>query len=61
MLFIYGSRKVFNFHSSQWESWLPQQAQSAVLGLPTGHWVMLGQNEAFNQAVMKWLKQPEAL
>ena len=55
MLFIYGQRKPFMFHSTGWAQDLVARPGSAVLGLRAGHWVMRDQPEAFNQAVLDWL------
>ena len=51
MLYIYGERKPFMFHSRVWA------ARMQAVGFPTGHWVMLQAPEAFNQAVLAWLAQ----
>lgn len=58
VLFVYGQRKPFMFHSRAWAERLGQRPGSAVLGLRAGHWVMLDQPEAFNQALQGWLAQP---
>lgn len=55
MLFIYGTRKPFMFHSDAWADALRAQPGCQVLPLDTGHWVMRDQPEAFNQAVLAWL------
>jgi pimeloyl-ACP methyl ester carboxylesterase len=60
MLFIYGERKIFMFHSSQWLSWLAARPGSAVHGLPSGHWMMVSQRERFNQIVLDWLAEADA-
>jgi len=31
-----------------------------VLGLPTGHWVMIARPAEFNDAVLAWLAQTES-
>jgi pimeloyl-ACP methyl ester carboxylesterase len=59
MLFIYGERKPFNFHSQAWADRLAAQPGSRVLALPTGHWVMTQKPEAFNNAVLQWLAQTD--
>jgi pimeloyl-ACP methyl ester carboxylesterase len=51
MLFLYGERKPFMFHSRAWA------ARMQAVAFPTGHWVMLQAPEAFNQAVLTWLAQ----
>jgi pimeloyl-ACP methyl ester carboxylesterase len=55
MLFIYGSRKPFTFHSRAWASEIAAQPGNAVLALPTGHWVMRQAPSEFNQAMLNWL------
>jgi pimeloyl-ACP methyl ester carboxylesterase len=55
MLFIYGKRKPFMFHSSAWAAELASRPGSGVLAFDTGHWVMVAQAEAFNAAVAAWL------
>jgi pimeloyl-ACP methyl ester carboxylesterase len=55
MLFVYGERKPFMFHSRGWADALAMQPGSRVLGFDTGHWVMLQQPERFNQAAAEWL------
>ncbi len=55
LLFIYGDRKRYNFHSPQWLAAIGQRAGSAALAMPTGHWVMRQKPERFNQAVRDWL------
>ena len=55
MLFIYGERKFFMFHSRAWIEALAKQPGSRVEGFDTGHWVMLQRPERFNQVVGEWL------
>ena len=55
MLFIYGQRKPFMFHSQSWIDKLVQLPGNRVLALPTGHWVMVGRPGEFNDAVFEWL------
>ena len=56
MLFIYGRRKPFMFHSSHWAETIAARPGSRVLALDTGHWVMVEQPEAFNRALADWLE-----
>ena len=37
MLFIYGTKKPFMFHSPQWVEQLARKPDSKVLAMPTGH------------------------
>jgi len=55
MLFIYGKRKPFMFHSSGWAEGLASRAGSQAVGFDTGHWVMIEKPEDFNQAVAAWM------
>jgi pimeloyl-ACP methyl ester carboxylesterase len=60
MLYLYGERKPFMFHSRAWARELAAKAGSRVLGLPTGHWVMIGRRREFNDAVLSWLADSES-
>ncbi|MFZ6647115.1 alpha/beta fold hydrolase [Undibacterium sp. TJN25] len=55
MLYIYAKRKAFMFHSAEWLMELASHADSEVLGMESGHWVMHEQEHAFNEAVIYWL------
>ena len=55
MLFVYGAKKPFMFHTRAWADALAQQAGCRVEGFDTGHWVMLQQPERFNQVAGEWL------
>jgi pimeloyl-ACP methyl ester carboxylesterase len=54
MLFVYGERKPFMFHTPGWAQALAARPGCRVVGLRTGHWVMHQQPEAFNRAVLDW-------
>lgn len=56
VLFLYGERKPFMFHSPQWLEYVRALPGSAVQGFPTGHWVMTQAPEPFNAAVRQWLE-----
>jgi hypothetical protein len=58
MLFVYGTRKPFLFHSPQWADALNARAGSKALAFDTDHWPMVRQPHAFNQAVLQWLDDP---
>jgi pimeloyl-ACP methyl ester carboxylesterase len=60
MLFIYGQRKPFQFHSQAWLDKLAARPYSRVIGLPTGHWVMVQRRQEFNDAVLAWLGETDA-
>ena len=55
LLFVYGERKPFMFHSTQWLEKVASSPGSAVQGLPCGHWVMVSKPEAFHARVRQWL------
>jgi pimeloyl-ACP methyl ester carboxylesterase len=55
MLYIYGERKPFMFHSRAWAERVAAPQGNRVLAFPTGHWVMSERPEQFNAAVMSWL------
>jgi pimeloyl-ACP methyl ester carboxylesterase len=51
MLFIYGLRKPFMFHSPQWAEDLAARQGCQVLAFDTGHWVMREEPQRFNTTV----------
>ncbi|MES2263243.1 MAG: alpha/beta hydrolase [Pseudomonadota bacterium] len=55
MLYIYGTRKPFMFHSPRWAAQLEARPECKVLAMRTGHWVMRRQPREFNDAVLGWL------
>jgi pimeloyl-ACP methyl ester carboxylesterase len=55
VLYIYGTRKPFMFHSPQWLATLAARRGCSVQAFATGHWVMLQQPQAFQQCVRDWL------
>ena len=57
MLFIYGTRKPFMFHSSGWAQDVAARPGNRVLACESGHWVMVEQAAQFNAAVIDWLAQ----
>ncbi|MGZ5819342.1 MAG: alpha/beta fold hydrolase, partial [Burkholderiaceae bacterium] len=58
MLFMYGTKKPFMFHSRAWAEQLGKKKDNQVLAFDTSHWVMRDQPEKFNQAVDAWLSLP---
>lgn len=60
MLYLYGERKPFMFHSRAWLEAVAAKPGNRVLGLPTGHWVMLQKPQAFHEAVASWLMDTAA-
>lgn len=57
MLFVYGTKKPFLFHSPQWAEALNATPGSKALAFDTDHWPMVRQPQAFNQALLQWLDQ----
>jgi cis-3-alkyl-4-acyloxetan-2-one decarboxylase len=55
LLFVYGERKPFMFHSAKWLDKVAAAPGSAVQGLPCGHWVMISRPEPFHARVRAWL------
>lgn len=55
MLFIYGIRKPFMFHSGPWTEVLAARKGCKVVAFNTGHWPMVSEPERFNQVVLDWL------
>jgi cis-3-alkyl-4-acyloxetan-2-one decarboxylase len=55
VLYLYGERKPFMFHSPEWLANLANTPGSGAIGFPTGHWVMLSDAPGFNATVAKWL------
>jgi pimeloyl-ACP methyl ester carboxylesterase len=58
MLFIYGTRKPFMFHSPQWSEHLAGKPGCKVVAMETDHWPMQRQPERFNDIVISWLEKP---
>ncbi|MES2950226.1 MAG: alpha/beta hydrolase [Pseudomonadota bacterium] len=60
MLYLYGKRKPFMFHSPEWLQTLQSKPGSAAHGLATGHWLMVEQPQVFNDLVLTWLQEATA-
>ena len=60
LLYVYGERKPFMFHSTQWLAQVAAKPGSAVQGLPCGHWVMVSRPDAFYACVRAWLNGPSS-
>jgi pimeloyl-ACP methyl ester carboxylesterase len=60
MLFIYGRRKPFMFHSPDWVEALASGPGHRVVGFDTGHWVMVQRPDEFNRTVLAWLGETAA-
>jgi len=55
LLYLYGQRKPFMFHSPAWLAQVAARPGSAVQGFRAGHWVMLDQPAEFHACVRGWL------
>jgi pimeloyl-ACP methyl ester carboxylesterase len=55
MLYLYGSRKPFMFHSPEWLERLAATPGCAAHGLRAGHWVMRDRAAEFESIVEDWL------
>ena len=55
MLYLYGERKPFMFHSRAWAERLAAQPGCRVIGFATGHWIMVQRPGEFNDALLTWL------
>jgi pimeloyl-ACP methyl ester carboxylesterase len=55
ILYIYGKRKPFMFHSEEWLQKVAAHPGSRVEGFDTGHWVMTSRSAPFHALVKEWL------
>lgn len=55
MLFVYGKRKPFRFHSGAWAEELGRRPGCRVEAFDTGHWVMSEAPERFHRVLREWL------
>ena len=55
MLFVYGRRKPFMFHSRAWAEALASQPGSRVEAFDTGHWIMTKDPVGFHRVLRDWL------
>lgn len=58
MLFLYGEKKPFMFHSQQFLDELARTPGSAGQGFPCGHWIMVERGPEMLAAVRTWLAAP---
>jgi cis-3-alkyl-4-acyloxetan-2-one decarboxylase len=56
MLFMYGERKPFMFHSRAWADGLAARPGCRVIAFATGHWIMVQKPREFNEALLAWLR-----
>lgn len=55
MLYLYGTRKPFLFHSRAWAEALAARPGCRVVPMRTGHWLMCNDPVRFNREVDDWL------
>ena len=55
MLYLYGERKPFMFHSRAWAERLAARPGCRVIAFATGHWIMVQRPGEFNDALLTWL------
>ena len=55
LLYLYGQRKPFMFHSPTWLAQAASRPGSAVQAFKAGHWVMLDQPAEFHACIRRWL------
>ena len=61
MLFIYAEKKPVMFHSRAWADEIAARPASRVVGMPTGHWVMVTRREPFNDVLRSWLVETDPI
>lgn len=60
LLYVYGTRKPFMFHSPAWLEGVAAQPGNQVTAMATGHWVMVQQPGEFHRCVRDWLRARDA-
>lgn len=56
LLYAYGERKPFMFHTPRWLEEQAAREGCRVQGFDCGHWVMISRAEAFHALVRQWLQ-----
>jgi pimeloyl-ACP methyl ester carboxylesterase len=59
MLYLYGERKPFMFHSNEWMQRVGSVRGNSVIAFHTGHWIMVRQPAEFNAALVAWLAETD--
>lgn len=57
MLFVYGKRKPFMFHSGRWLEQLNTTLGSKAVALSSGHWLTVDRPAELNAQLVEWLAQ----
>ena len=61
MLFVYGTRKPFQFFAPEWAQKIAALPNSQVTAMRAGHWMMVDAPDEFNRIVREWLaRTPDA-
>lgn len=58
-LFVYGQRKLINFHDNSWLQFVKNTPCGKVLPLPCSHWIMVDQPDLLNKNIVQWLDKSE--
>ena len=61
MLFVYGTRKPFQFFAPSWAQKIADLPNSQVVAMRAGHWMMVDAPEEFNRIVRQWLAQTDGV
>ena len=61
MLFIYGAKKPFMFHSPEWMQKIDICEGSQVIAMDAGHWMMCDAADSFNATILEWLAQSSSI
>ena len=59
MLFVYGTRKPFQFFAPSWAQKIADLPNSQVVAMRAGHWMMVDAPDEFNRIVRGWLAQTD--
>ncbi len=59
MLFVYGTRKPFQFFTPDWAQKIAALPNSQVNAMRAGHWMMVDAPDEFNRIVRQWLAQTD--
>jgi pimeloyl-ACP methyl ester carboxylesterase len=59
-LYVYATKKPFQFHSPRWLQALQQRDDCQVLAMSTGHWMMHTRTEELNQAIIRFFMNTDS-
>lgn len=57
VLYFYGTRKKFMFHSPEWLEILEASPGNEIVPIDSGHWLMKEQPDEVNRRMQQWLAQ----